>query len=102
MEKGLAFGAFESNETENFHLPEVQLGPFRIENVRTTVVADGEVMNPLSKATAVTGTHIMSKNVKGIVGYEVLKHFVLTIDYKNGRMHVGLPEDLSAKAPAAS
>lgn len=96
VEQGATRGVTETNATENFHLPEVQFGPFGIENVLTTVVADGEVMKPLSKATAVTGSHLRSKSVKGIVGYEVLKHFVLTIDYKNGRMHVGLPEDLTS------
>ncbi|MFT6434934.1 MAG: hypothetical protein ACJAVI_002985 [Candidatus Azotimanducaceae bacterium] len=96
VEKGAVRGVAETNATDNFQLPEVQFGPFGIENVLTTVVADGEVMKPLSKATSVTGSHIRSKSVKGIVGYEVLKHFVLTVDYKHGRMHVGLPEDPTA------
>ena len=94
VEQGVVRGVVETNNTDNFFLPEIKFGPFDLQNVRTTVVADGTVMKPISSRVTATGSHIRSKNVKGIVGYEVLKHFVLTIDYKNGKMHVGLPEEL--------
>jgi len=89
-------GVTKTATVENFYLPEIQFGPFGIENVLTTVAAEGESFIPVSRSTAKTGSHIKSKNVKGIVGYEVFKHFVLTIDYKTGRMHIGIPDDLSA------
>jgi hypothetical protein len=102
VEKGLVSGIVETNVVENFHLPEVQFGPFGIKNVSTTVVADGHSVKPISKSASIVGSHRRSKSVKGIVGYEVLKHFVLTVDYKHGRMHVGLPEDLSATAAVSA
>lgn len=76
-------------------------GGLFIEHVFTTIVVDHNSLKPITKSTSLIGPHIRSKNVKLIVGYEVLKHFVLTVDYKQGRMRVGLPENLSANASAA-
>ena len=77
LEKGLQ---------DSFTLSEMSFGPFVLENISISVPAEGQNEN-------FSTTYGYGKSIKGILGYDVLKHFVLTIDYKTGYMHVGLPED---------
>ncbi|MBB1437602.1 aspartyl protease family protein [Shewanella sp. SG41-4] len=91
-QSGTGFGVNNVATIDNFRLPEVKFGPFTIENVQASVPAEGQ-------NESITGqdrsglSRIKGKNIKCLVGYDILKHFVLTIDYKSGHMHVGLPEE---------
>jgi len=82
----LVQGVLDVGQQEVFALPEVTFGPFVLENVAISVPMKGQSEN-------ISTSHSYGKNVKGLLGYDVLKHFVLTIDYKTGYMHVGLPEE---------
>lgn len=90
-ESGVGVGVNSMATIENFRIPEVEFGPFTLENVLVSVPGEGEVEN-ISGQERTSFSRIKGKNIKGLVGYDVLKHFVLTIDYKSGHMHVGLPE----------
>lgn len=37
-------------------------------------------------------SRLKSKKVRGILGYDVLKHFILTVDYAEGLGHIAIPE----------
>lgn len=90
-----AIGVTTSAELETFALPEFTIGPYTLENVIVSVPAEGQENNlgQTSNRDRSTGTRInMSKKSDGILGYDVLKHFVLTIDYKRKLMHIGVPE----------
>ncbi len=91
-ESGMGVGVNGMASTDNFRMPEVEFGPFTLENVMVSVPGEGEV-EQISGQASTSFSHIRGKNIKGLVGYDVLKHFVLTIDYKSGHMHVGLPEE---------
>ena len=91
-ESGVGVGVNSMASIENFRMPEVEFGPFTLENVMVSVPGEGEVEH-ISGQERTSFSRIKGKNIKGLVGYDVLKHFVLTIDYKSGHMHVGLPEE---------
>lgn len=78
--------------TERFRIPSVKFGPFELENVLVTIPAKGLNSN-LESQFQQTGTRIKGKRVQGLIGYDVLKHFLITIDYKRGYAHIGLPEE---------
>ena len=92
-QSSLIAGANNIGVVDNFRLPEVKFGPFTIENVQVSVPADGQTES-VSGQESISFSRIKGKNIKGLVGYDVLKHFVLTIDYKSGHLHVGLPEEI--------
>ena len=79
-------------ETESFRIPSLTFGPFELENVLVTIPAEGKNSN-LESQYQKTGSRIKGKKIQGIIGYDVLKHFLITIDYKGGYAHIGLPEE---------
>ncbi|BFM04847.1 signal protein PDZ [Halioxenophilus aromaticivorans] len=85
-------GAVRSANMIGFTLPEVTFGPFTLENVLGSTPAKGAKLN-LPGEQGQTGTKFKKKSFEGIVGYDVFKHFVITMDFKNQRMHVGLPTE---------
>ncbi|GGF61972.1 pepsin/retropepsin-like aspartic protease family protein [Alteromonas lipolytica] len=70
----------------------VQFGPFEITDVKVLFPAEGETSN-LENQFSATGTRIKGKKVVGILGYGLFKHFLLTLDYKPGKLHVDLPPE---------
>jgi len=84
-------GANTTGVLDSFRLPELEFGPFTLSNVEVSVPAEGETANLVTQYSE-TGTHIKGKKVQGLLGYDVLKHFVLTIDYRKGYAHIGVPE----------
>ncbi|WP_028772760.1 pepsin/retropepsin-like aspartic protease family protein [Shewanella waksmanii] len=89
---GESRGANKLGLVEHFQLPGVKFGPYIVENVMSTVPAKGQ-RESVSGQQRGSMVRLKGKNIKGLIGYDVLKHFVLTIDYKSGHMHVGLPEE---------
>ena len=39
-----------------------------------------------------TGSRIGGKRVVGLIGYDLLKDFVVTLDYRYGKLHIALPQ----------
>ena len=88
----LSGGATTMSSVESTRIEEVEFGPFTLENVLVSFNAEGSSIN-LKSQYEETGSHIKGKKVRGLIGYDVLKHFVLTMDYGRGQMHVGLPAE---------
>jgi hypothetical protein len=84
---GTAGGALGSGDMEYFRAPLITVGPFELENVLVAIpVAGGST--ELFDNPAETGSRIASrKRSAGLLGYDVLKHFVVTIDYDRGHVH---------------
>lgn len=87
----LSMGVNTIVETESFSIPSLKFGPFELENVLVTIPAEGK-SSYLESQYQKRGSRIKGKKVQGIIGYDVLKHFLITIDYKGGYAHIGLPE----------
>ncbi len=84
-------GAISSGYTETFSLPIFTIGPYELENVTISVASEGSKMN-ISSQSERAFSRIKGTRVQGLLGYDVLKHFILTLDYKKGQAHLGLPE----------
>lgn len=84
----------EVARTQSFILPAVTLGPFEMENVITTVPAEGEHLY-LSTTRSIersTGTRIkMGRKSEGLLGYDLLQHFIVSIDYKRELVNLDVP-----------
>jgi len=73
------------------NLPKVEFGPFSIDEVSTAFSKKGAKFQLLDN-NSFTGSYMKGMDVKGVLGYDILQHFLITVDFKNGRMHVGIPE----------
>lgn len=69
----------------------VQFGPFQISDVKIYFPAAGETSNLASQHSQI-GSRIKGERVAGILGYGILKNFLMTIDYKTGKINVALPK----------
>lgn len=95
---GVSFGAVSSGEMEYFRVPSIQVGPFELENVLVSVPASGEDLELFEKDAEI-GTRIASRQASaGLLGYDILQHFVVTIDYDRGHVHFYPGEKISAEA----
>ncbi|TKB46391.1 pepsin/retropepsin-like aspartic protease family protein [Thalassotalea mangrovi] len=83
-------GINSSMDTENFSVNSLKFGPYELENVKMTVPVDGAVTYlGKNNESAPTGSRLKRGiKTKGILGYDILKHFLLTIDYENYRAHI--------------
>lgn len=75
----------EAARIESFALPSMTIGPFEMENVTVSVPAEGEHLYLTTRRSVErqTGTRIMrGKQSDGLLGYDVLQHFIVSIDYK--------------------
>lgn len=84
-------GVTGSIGVEHFSLPELTIGPVVLENVMVIVPGEGEVTNVDKDVSAKTGTRLKETGSDGILGYDVLKHFIVTIDYKRSFLHLAVP-----------
>lgn len=73
---------------EAFNLPILEFGGFEIENSMIRVPQRGDDL-PMFEAEVSLGSRVpKSRNDKGLLGYDILKHFVVTVDYKSGYVHI--------------
>lgn len=92
-----AYGVNSSGQMEHFNVPSITFGGYEIENPIVSVPAEGESI-ALFEGNVPIGSRVPRGGAsKGLLGYDVLKHFVMTIDYKNGHVHIEpgdkLPEE---------
>lgn len=85
---GRAAGVNSSAELELFNLTSMTIGPFELENPLISVPVEGDKIALFERENAL-GSHIpKSSKAKGLLGYDVLKHFIVTIDYNAGHVHL--------------
>lgn len=87
-------GAISTTTMENFRIPSVQFGPFNIENVLVSMPTEGSKL-AMFERERMRGSRLMRKNASdGILGYDVLKHFIVTVDYGKGYVHLSPGEKI--------
>lgn len=91
--EGRIRGVNKAAGSERLNLPLMTLGPFTLENVMVTVQAEGETTNVGQGQGMGTGTRIKKAESDGILGYDVLKHFIVTIDFKRSLLHLEPPPE---------
>jgi len=77
-----------TDEMTQINLPKVQFGPFEIESVKSVVPDKGQSLD-LKPRYEKDFSRIKGKKLHGTVGYDILKHFVVTIEYQTGFVHIG-------------
>ena len=87
LTQGISQGVNTTGNVEFFRIPTLGFGPFLLENVGITVPEAG-VNAKFGEAEDELNTRVGSVRVDGLIGYDVLQHFILTIDYKFGRGHI--------------
>ena len=86
--QGKLSGVHSSGDMEYITVPGIRFGPVELADVLVTIPASGQSVTLFEKY-APLGTRIArGGKAKGLLGYDVLKHFVVTIDYKTGYVHV--------------
>ena len=85
-------GVNATRTIDKLNLPKLEFGGFEIENPIVELPAEGESFDTFKK-TKTTGSRINRRrqNHDGFLGYDVLKHFVVTVDYRAGHVHVAPP-----------
>ncbi|WP_171022313.1 aspartyl protease family protein [Thalassotalea litorea] len=84
-------GSVEVINTESFIIETLKIGPYELEGVPATIPEDGVATNLAdSRGETKDFSRLRAKGVatKGILGYDVLKHFIVTIDYEDFRAHL--------------
>lgn len=86
-------GVISSGQSLTFSLDTLEIGPFELGNTLVSVPKKGRTWK-IFERTSTTGSNVKRQRGKsrGLLGYDVLKHFVLTIDYKTGHLHIAPPE----------
>lgn len=79
-----------SEPADYFQLQSVKIGPYELEGVVLAVEPEnGKRLIPVFRRSTKTGTNIEKRIVPdGVLGLDVLKHLVVTIDYTNHLMGV--------------
>ncbi|MBA6328873.1 aspartyl protease family protein [Colwellia sp. MB02u-6] len=90
IKDGISNGVNASGIHQVFRLPVIKIGPYELENVLTNVPGKNQSAN-LSSQGRQLGSRMKGKNIKGLLGYDVLKHFIVTLDYQGGHMHIVAP-----------
>jgi hypothetical protein len=87
-----ASGVNASGAIQQFRLPSVKLGEFESTNTLVSVPGAGQ-KTTLFERTARPGSKIQrsASKSRGLLGWDVLKDFVVTIDYRIGKIHLDSP-----------
>ena len=91
VEKLNTRGVVGSSEMEMFRLPLLAIGPYNVRNASVAVPSEGKVAPVFS---SLRGGLRGRGRVQGLLGYDVLKNFIVTFDYRSGSMVLELPGEL--------
>ncbi len=91
--QGVLQGVNRSTVVDKFTVPSLTIGPFELEDVSITTPAEGEkrYIGLYVKEVATRSRIAKAAQTKGIVGYELLKHFLVTVDYSGEKLHLFVP-----------
>jgi len=83
-----------------FRLPTMVVGPFEMENVLVGIPAGSDQFSVkrVDGDDRSTGWRLKKggkKKTDGILGYDVLQHFILTIDLKRNRLNLDMPRSMT-------
>lgn len=91
--EGRVRGVNKVGGTERLNLPLMTIGPFTLENPIVTVQAEGETTNVGRELQERLGTRLKKADSDGILGYDILKHFIVTMDFKRSLLHLEPPPE---------
>lgn len=85
---------------DTMSLPKLEIGPFALPNVMTSMPARGQPSELIRNFDLMVSysSHVKSRISRkgtvpvGLLGYDILRHFIVTIDYKNSKIHLAMPK----------
>ncbi|MEC7994764.1 MAG: hypothetical protein VX187_04215, partial [Pseudomonadota bacterium] len=84
-----ARGANAEGNKEQFRLPRVNIGEFETNNTTVSVTAADQPNQLFERSTRpASKMQRLKGKSRGLLGWDTLKHFVLTIDYRIGKIHL--------------
>jgi len=92
-ELGVGSGIAKSANLDEISVSGVSFGPYSLDDVEIRVPVEGETLRVSKKYIGYYGKN-RRKRVDGFLGYDVLKRFVLTIDYKSRYVHIEMPKQI--------
>ena len=85
-------GANRMARFQGFKLDSVIVGPYELENVEAAIPAQGQSSNLGMEGYVGLGSRIRrGVETNGLIGFDVLKHFVVTIDYSKHKLNLYAP-----------
>lgn len=103
VEQSSTRGITATAESEMFRMPVIAIGPYNVRNARVMVPKEGARLDMFKTMQSRSGRR---QKAQGLLGYDVLKNFLVTFDYRSGAVFVELPEepgpdglDLESSAP---
>ena len=91
-------GAVGALEVETFRMPVLAIGPYDVKNTRVTVPQEGKRFEMFQRKR---GLSDVRSKTQGLLGYDVWKNFLVTIDYRSGALFIEIPQETEADAPAS-
>lgn len=90
----VGFGAVSGGRMRALQIPGFQLGPFPFEWLLASYIEEGAERGFEARETGY-GSRIQRDSARydGILGTEVLKNFIVTVDVKRRKIHFALPPD---------
>jgi len=84
-------GMIRSGEVQLLQFEEAAIGPFRMESLLASYVPEGK--DGLDAREQSTGSRVRHARTQddGLVGFEVLRNFLVTTDFKHRKVHLHLP-----------
>lgn len=87
-------GMAETIIAEKLQIPYLKFGPYELENIKVIVPKESNGLTNYSKGKTESGrSRLPGKEAgyDGIMGGDVFKHFVVTLDAKNALLHISAP-----------
>lgn len=93
IDDGLSIGVNAIvSRTDRFNLPEMTIGPYVLENIIVSVPGKGQKSN-VGVNDRSYAKRFKGNKSDGILGYDVLKHFIVTIDFDRNLLFMELPPE---------
>lgn len=88
-------GIARAAKVDEFTVNSFKIGPYELDNVPIMVPAEGENTNvgESERETSTANNSRISRGIKskGIVGFDILRHFVVTVDLDDYQLHIVAP-----------
>lgn len=95
VKQSVVQGLSKTANVDKFEVASLKIGPYELEGVPIQVPAEGENTNvgESRRETSAGNNSRISKGIKakGIMGFDVLKHFIVTVDFDDYQLHILAP-----------
>ncbi len=95
VKQSMTRGISRTAKVDEFTVDSLKIGPYELQNVPIQVPAEGENTNvgESKREIATSNNSRISRGIKpkGIVGFDVFKHFIVTVDLDDYQLHIVAP-----------